>query len=81
MDVLQVVYLHVPQVVQELALLVVFLHVPQVVQVDVLLVVLNHVKGIVINSAMIHVILLVMEDVRTVVKVDVEEDGGVPVVV
>ena len=39
-----------------------------------------HVQGFVLG-ALLYVILLVLGDVRLAVKVDVEEDGGVPVVV
>ena len=65
MDVLQVVSLHVPQIVQENALLVV----------------LTHVQGLVRSIALVHVITVVKEAVVEVVTEDVEADGGVPAVV
>lgn len=79
-DALLVVSLRVPQIVQERVRLVVFLHVPQIVQGHVLLVVLPHVQGFVIR-ALLYVPVVVLEAVRVVVKEDVEEDGGVPVLV
>ena len=78
---LLVVSLHVPQIVQVDVLLVVPIHVPQVVQVNVLLVVSLPVQGIVIQSALLHVMVIVLEDVKLVVKDNVEEDGGVLVTV
>ena len=57
-----------------------FPHVPQVVQVDVLQVVFPHVQGLV-KGALLHVIVVVLEDVQVIVMEDVKEDGGLPVVV
>ena len=57
-----------------------FPHVPQVVQVDVLQVVFPHVQGFV-KGALLHVIVVVLEDVQVIVMEDVKEDGGLPVVV
>ena len=78
--VLLVVFPHVPQVVQVDALQVVFPHVPQVVQVDVLQVVFPRVQGFV-KGVLLHVIVVVLEDVQVTVMEDVKEDGGLPVVV
>ena len=57
-----------------------FPHVPQVVQVDVLQVVFPLVQGFV-KGVLLHVIVVVLEDVQVIVMEDVKEDGGLPVVV
>ena len=47
---------------------------------DVLQVVFPHVQGLV-KGALLDVIVVVLENVQVIVMEDVEEDGGLPVVV